>query len=265
MTISTNSIRDLLRKRYAGEEWFLAFEVRNAPGFATREGYADAIAMGVWPSRGFVIHGFEIKVSRSDWLRELAKPEKADRFLKHCDHWWLVAPKGVAHDSEVPASWGIMQASEKRLRIVRDTPPVVGRTTRKDMDRGFVASLVKRRSAEDDGFKEAVRGAVADAEKRARESEALATKNLRREFEKLHRWQTDFETALGMKHQALYERPEYTAERIKAALKFLRGADEYALIGMERSAKHVAKLISDLRETIGATKDKGVAEGEEQA
>ena len=88
MTISTQSIRDLIRKRYAGEEWLLAFEVRNAPGFATRkEGYADAIAMGVWPSRGYVIHGFEIKVSRGDWQRELAKPEKADLLSKHCDHW----------------------------------------------------------------------------------------------------------------------------------------------------------------------------------
>jgi len=32
--------------------------------------------MDLWPSGGLEIHGHEVKVSRSDWLRELKEPEK---------------------------------------------------------------------------------------------------------------------------------------------------------------------------------------------
>lgn len=76
--VSTPVIRDLLRKKHKGEDWFLAFEVRDSTGFAARKNnYADAIAMNTWPSLGFAIHGYEFKTSRSDWQRELANPEKA--------------------------------------------------------------------------------------------------------------------------------------------------------------------------------------------
>ena len=69
---------DLLERHYArtgnggsGEYAFLR-QVRNAAGFDAKRTF-DAVVVGLWPSRGHDIHVIEVKVSRSDWQRELAK------------------------------------------------------------------------------------------------------------------------------------------------------------------------------------------------
>lgn len=85
------TIVEALRKRYPEPAYALITEVRNSTGYArSRTGYADAIAMGCWPSRGLDVQGFEFKTDRGDWLREWKNPIKADQFVKYCDYWWVV-------------------------------------------------------------------------------------------------------------------------------------------------------------------------------
>lgn len=83
MTLTEATVLQLLRERHtavgnggAGEHAFLA-HVRNAAGFDANRTF-DAVAVNLWPSRGLSIHVYEVKVSRSDWKRELAKPAKAE-------------------------------------------------------------------------------------------------------------------------------------------------------------------------------------------
>ena len=78
-----------LRKRYIAPEWALLFNVANGTG-ARQYRYADAIGMSLYPSRGLEIHGFEVKISKSDWKREAADPEKAETIAAYCDRWWVV-------------------------------------------------------------------------------------------------------------------------------------------------------------------------------
>lgn len=69
-----------------------------------------------------VYHGHEVKVSRSDWLRELADPGKAETFSHHMHHWWLVATPDVVKD-DLPDEWGLLVLqSNGRLRKVKDAP-----------------------------------------------------------------------------------------------------------------------------------------------
>ena len=68
------------------------------------------------------LHGFEVKVSRSDWLRELADPTKADAWKRFCDQWWLVCPPEVARADELPSGWGWMTYSNGKLRVRRHAP-----------------------------------------------------------------------------------------------------------------------------------------------
>lgn len=69
------------------------------------------------------LHGHEIKVSRSDWLRELADPTKADAWKRYCDRWWLVAPPGVGRPEELPDGWGLLVPSRNgTLRTVVHAP-----------------------------------------------------------------------------------------------------------------------------------------------
>ena len=68
------------------------------------------------------LHGHEVKVSRSDWLAELADPSKAEAWKRYCDRWWLVAPAGVVRDRELPQGWGLLVPSAKGLRAAVMAP-----------------------------------------------------------------------------------------------------------------------------------------------
>lgn len=136
-------VADLLMRRYPGPAYAFLTQVRNTTGHAKKETYADAVAMSCYPSRGLVIHGFEIKVARQDWLKELAHPSKSEPIMRHCDYWWIVAPEGVVEESEVPETWGYQVAAGRRLRDVKKAPKL----SPGELTRGFVASLLRNATA----------------------------------------------------------------------------------------------------------------------
>lgn len=97
-------------------------EVRDATGFDGQR-TADAIAISLYRSRGKAIWGFEFKVSRNDWLKELKQPEKAESILRYCHHWALVVPnKDIVKPGELPSSWGMYVAQKTRLKCVVPSP-----------------------------------------------------------------------------------------------------------------------------------------------
>jgi len=129
----------MIRKRHSGDAWVVLSEVSNSTGFA-RSRSADVVALGTWPSRGLDLHGFEIKVSRSDLLSELAKPEKADGVGKYCSYWWLVVSdaklvEGVA----IPGTWGVLAPRNKILREIKKPE----RLEAKPWTPAFAASLIR--------------------------------------------------------------------------------------------------------------------------
>lgn len=136
--LNTQHARAMLRARYPSPEWALMEEVAPSTGGGTR--YADAVAVGLWASRGHAVHGFEIKVSRSDWLRELKDVKKAEAVFAYCDHWWIVAPKGVVKDGELPLTWGLLEVRAANLTQIVAAP----RLEPKPIGRAFFASLMRR-------------------------------------------------------------------------------------------------------------------------
>lgn len=198
--ITTADLRTLLRARYSAPEYALLEEVPDATGGrATRS--ADAIAMNLWPSRGLELLGFELKVSRSDWLRELKAPDKAEAVCRYCERWFLVAGPGVVKNfEEVPATWGILVAEGRRLVMKRDATKLEPQP----VSRAFLAALLRRAhemavapSAE----------ALAAAEKLGREkgkADALSQARAREEGDGLELQQlrqaiAEFERASGVK------------------------------------------------------------------
>lgn len=136
------NLREPMRAKYAPPEWALFFEVANGVGFSKRR-YADAVAMSLFPSRGLEIHGFEFKVSRGDWLKELKQPEKADESVwMYCDRWWVVAPKDIIKDGELPKGWGHIAPSEdaKTLRIIKQAVEKKAQP----VTRPFLAAIFRR-------------------------------------------------------------------------------------------------------------------------
>lgn len=118
----------LADKRFIPPEWAFIRHVNEGTGAQTGR-TLDAVAMSLWPSRGLHLHGIEVKSQRSDWLRELKKPEKADGWWRACHCFWVAAPAGVVNEAELPAGWGLLLVSAAgakiaRLAQLREVPPL---------------------------------------------------------------------------------------------------------------------------------------------
>jgi hypothetical protein len=143
---------DLLRRRYRSvykgrDRHALLEQVGNATGFSCNR-HADAVVMELWPSDGLNLHGFEVKVSRGDWLRELKDPGKADAIARYCNCWWVVAPPNVVGPSELRPGWGLLEPWYARpvgaIPELRTRVSAVPVTPAPVLDRKFVAALLRR-------------------------------------------------------------------------------------------------------------------------
>ena len=138
-TITAEIIKALLDKQHRNpERSMVVFEVADATGSLSRR-WADAVSMEFWPSKGCEITGYEIKVSRSDWLSEMNAPEKSQAVSQFCDRWYLVSPKGVLGIDELPKTWGHIVATEDKLRTAIKAP----KRETEGVDRYFMASLMR--------------------------------------------------------------------------------------------------------------------------
>lgn len=189
------SIEDLLRVRYPANTHALLFEVRNAAGFAASRA-CDALAMGLWPSRGLKLEGFEIKRSRADWLKEYRTPEKADAFAQYCDRWWLVVSDAkIVEGGELPETWGLLVAKGARLVCEKEAPP----REVSPLSRSFLAALLKRAIDQQRVPAEAARNeGIAVGRKQERELAATRSRDAASELAALKKRVLEFETASGL-------------------------------------------------------------------
>jgi hypothetical protein len=158
--LTERDVLKLLRERHPPPAWAFLEHVANATG-VLKERTADAIAMSVWPSRGLELHGFEVKVHRSDWLRELKKPAKADDIASRCHRWWIAAGPKVVEAGELPGTWGLVLVEGKNLRVAKEAPLVEALP----LDHPFLAALLRRAAQafctrEEQAARRSPRGAV---------------------------------------------------------------------------------------------------------
>lgn len=147
MTVA--EIVEMLRARHPTRhgEWVFLTEVRTGTGWdpGLGERYFDAFAMNLWPSKAFCRVGYEIKVQRSDWLRELRDPLKGVQGRLLCHQFWYALGPGVLE----PEDWRQLGDSRKLgLLVVEDGRLVEKQRPRPDrmpwpMPEGFVASLLR--------------------------------------------------------------------------------------------------------------------------
>lgn len=142
---------DLIHDRYAkvapgnGPRYVVAEHVRNQCGFGGYWGTgplrtADALVIDLWPSSGHLVHGFEVKVSRCDWLTELKDPEKAEAFKPYCDHWWLAVPDASIIRGDLPDGWGLVVVGKNGALRVRKRAP---KAERRDMPFEMTAAWMR--------------------------------------------------------------------------------------------------------------------------
>jgi hypothetical protein len=117
-------------------------EVRNSTGFTKITRSADAIVVSLWPSRGIWFAGVEVKVSRSDLLKELRDPAKSAEIQRYCDYWWLATPAGLAKIAELPETWGLVEVTGTKYKIKKHAP----RLKAEPLSTGFVAAVLRNRA-----------------------------------------------------------------------------------------------------------------------
>jgi hypothetical protein len=129
--LTERDMLDLLHRRYgqqsyngavSARRYICAEHVRARAGFDTRT--ADFIAVDTWESsmrQGWLtVHGVEVKISRSDWLRELKDPSKAAEGMHYASHHWLAVPHAsIVRDGELPDGWGLLHYVRNRGLVAK--------------------------------------------------------------------------------------------------------------------------------------------------
>lgn len=239
-------------KRFKPGAFALLREVRNRTGYHGRQRYADALAVSCWPSRGLSFSGIEVKISRSDWQREIAEPEKSAEIQRFCHYWWIATPPGIVREGELPETWGLFEVDGKKVMAVREAP----RLEPDPPSIGFVCSVFRNQSK---GLERMLQHATTEGYVRAREefdgdavaeirskmfAAELECDQLKRKLERLESTVAAFERAAGV--QIDRWNPSSTAALLKAA-EGLRGYD------LDRVADQLAlaaKAVRDAAETV---------------
>ena len=192
--LTTADLKAALLKAYALPEYATFLEVGDGTGHLQSR-WADAIAMACWPSRGLAITGFEIKASRSDWLREKKDPKKSAAVQKYCDHWILFTAPDVVKPGELPATWGHTELRGRRLRHLVKPPKL----SPEPLSRTFVAALLRRAGEQSKDILQATtRQAIQEAEEQidARVKQEVANQTHR--FKELTEAVQAFKEATGI-------------------------------------------------------------------
>lgn len=239
--VSAEMMRNAMAHQWKAPAHAIMWEVGDATG-ARHSRLADAVIMGLWPSRGIDLQGIEIKTYRSDWLRELKDPAKAEQISRYCDYWWVHAAPDVVKIEEVPAGWGLRIYDGR----IWTTPVDAERRKAEPLSREFLAALLRRSDQQ----------ATKDAKRIADQSLAGEREAIERRIEQGVRERTrlnsslvtvaeEFEKATGLNIEELTKYGAAThAARMTAALMKQDLHNPYS--GFEW-------LVKQLRQTADAT------------
>lgn len=230
----------LLREKYPPDAYALLTEVGNSTGFGCRR-HCDALVMSLWPSRGLEIIGIEVKVRRSDWLKELSMPEKAEAIAQYCDRWYLaVGDENIVQEGELPKGWGLIVPKENGLRIKTEaklTEP------EPHPDRNFLAAVLRQiqnQVGEEAAYKRGHLDGKKEAEEYHKENnwEAKDLKELQKKVQA-------FERASGVSLNIGWHDPEKVGNAVHQVLNGMGNRIQEQLEGLHSKALRIALAIED--------------------
>lgn len=116
---------------------------------------ADFLVQDCWGNSGYhqqqhPLLGFEVKVSRSDYLREIKNLGKSEPFRRVCSEWYVVASDKAIVRGDLPDGWGLLVAHGPGLRMARRS------ATNRDpepMPRGLIAGFLRSVAMQSRGAK----------------------------------------------------------------------------------------------------------------
>jgi hypothetical protein len=124
MTVTAEDLVKLIRQRYPvswadGYHRYVVLEqVPDGTGIYFSH-WIDAVVFDMWPSKGLMRSAFEIKISRSDFLRELEHPNKYKWVQESFHEFWYVAPQDAIKREELPVNTGWLCPRANKLIVKR--------------------------------------------------------------------------------------------------------------------------------------------------
>ena len=114
--MTATQLQRLLKQRHTGDVYVPECKM-GAAGSRSLDGWA---LLPTWSPLTTI--GYEIKVSRSDWLQD----QKFEFYRSVCHLFFVVAPKGVAALAELPQGVGLLEPIGKGtgMRLVMRSKPV---------------------------------------------------------------------------------------------------------------------------------------------
>lgn len=241
------SIKTGLTILYFDPGYSLMFEVGNSTGQSCSR-HADAIVVGLYPSRGFEIEGFEFKSSRSDWLQELKNPQKAEAVAKYCHRWWLViSDTDIMKEGELPAGWGLLvpKGVGDKLSVLKRAPvlnPV-------PVDSNFLAACIKAKTRDEESIERIKQIAFSKGLKEGRQkSEGVLSRDLVSAKEEIKNFKSailDYKVRTGIDLMSFGYNWHYRDKLISLLAKI--PTEEEARVELTRiSEKHLA-FVQDIK------------------
>ncbi len=211
-------------------------QVRNQTGYAKRDRTADAVGASVWPSRGLYLFGVEIKVSYSDFRREIERPKKSAAIQQYCKYWYIAAPEGVVPVGEVPETWGLIEC-KRSAKVVRKAPELDAQPPAVE----FVTSVMRSVAActvPTEQVQPQIEAARKEAKKRWSEIQSSDLAELRfqvNEFQKASGVKVDMPWRAGDIGKAVKCVLEYGGQNITGQMKNLRRTAEQIVKNIDRA------------------------------
>jgi len=243
---TVDEVMNALKKRYSAYGFVFLENVANGVGNVKR--YADAMVMSLFASRGLNIYGFEIKVSRQDWLYELKHPAKADIIHDQCDGWYLVTgDPSIVQEGELPEGWGLLTAKGKKTLIEKKKP--ILKEKQPYIDRHFLASILVRvaqqatpKAIMKDANKEAFNLGI----KEGKERMEYNIKSLREDRNDLRKRINDFEKASGIGITGYGNEPDKIGIIVRAVLDGKYDDELDSLKDLKKRADRISESINKI-------------------
>lgn len=243
--ITAKDMENHLAERYCdSRQWVFLTQVRSSTGGASR--VADAMAFNMYGSTGYEILGFEIKVSRSDFLSELKQMSKSDEIMSYCDKWYLVVPDAaMVKEGELPKNWGLLVLG-KDGKLTQKVRAIA--TKKEPMPDYFIASILRRGGDEVERIRsqyikrEDIAGEIEAARKRGYEdARGYNGKQTEESLKRLREYVQEFEKASGISLEE-WRGKEY-AKSVGMYVKVALALDERSLDYQVRNIEGAIKTL----------------------
>lgn len=124
-------------------EWACFEELKSSTGYTYQDRYIDLFCVNCWPSKNFRSVAYEVKISRSDFMHEIADPAKRSFAEEYAMECWFATPSGMVATDEVPEGWGLVVLDKagtlKTMKMPKQKPQL-----EKAWPMGFVASMLRK-------------------------------------------------------------------------------------------------------------------------